>query len=271
MAVWKILFKDIAGGVLTQAADALIWPDEAGYGSDVVRALDETVGDAGFLRKLHLNFSRSPAGSTEDLAVATFHFAKIASDEATNAWVAADYAAIEARFATAWTALKPSWYNNVALTQYRWYRTGPAFPISGPPVRITTVNTPGTDSSYGSLPPQVSPNVSEHTRLRKHWGRFYLPAPSWNVNAASGRLNTTFRTLMSTTWTALYNGCRTDGYIPVVYSKAKPARKTKAGLTLPPQPARAYAVEVLDVDDVWDVIRSRRYGAPTARSTTTLT
>lgn len=269
MAVWKLLFK--GGGVLTQAADALIWPDEAGYGSDVVRALDEAVGDAGYLRKLHVTFSRNPLGSSEDVDVVTFHFAKIASDEATNAWVTGDYTALEALFNTWWTALKPNYSSTTKLHQYRWYKAGPAWPISGPPVRITTPDTAGTHASAGMLPPQCSPNVSEHTRIRKHWGRFYLPAPNVDVSDITARIDATFRVLISTSSTTLYNGARTAGYIPVVYSAAKPARKTKHGLDLPPQAARAYAVEQLVVDDVWDVIRSRRYAAGINIATTTLT
>lgn len=141
MAAWtKILFK--GGGILTQAADALIWPDEAGYGSDVVRALDESVGDSPFLRKLQVSFTRqSSASLAEDVAVCTFHMAKNVSGEPDTNWVTGDYTAAEALYDTWWTAVKAFYGGSTSswtkLKDYRWYRTGPAFPLSGPPVRIT--------------------------------------------------------------------------------------------------------------------------------------
>lgn len=266
MAWYKILFKNT--GVLTQVADALINPDEAGYGSDVVRALDESVGDDSFLRKAHMNFKRT-ATPGEDIEVCTFHLAKNVSGEPSTNWVTADYVAAEARFATFWGAIKVYVRNNITYDQMRWYVTGPSRPVSGPPVRITTVNVAGTGAS-NSMPPQVALNVSEHTRLRKHWGRFYLPLNNGGVDA-NGRAAASTQDAVHTAAVALYNGLRSDGLVPVVYSVAKPARTTKHGIALPAQPARAYAVEALKTDDIYDVIRSRRHQNAVTTSTTVLT
>jgi hypothetical protein len=266
VAWYKILFK--GGGVLTQVADVLINPDEAGYGSDVVRALDESVGEDAFLRKLHVVFKRT-ATPGEDVKVVTFHLAKNVSGEPSTNWVTADFVAAEARFGTWWTALKPFARNNVTLDQYRWYKAGPGWPISGPPVRITSVAVAGTGAS-NSLPPQCAIDVSEHTRVRKHWGRFYLPLNNAGVDA-NGRVHATTQDAVHLASVALYNGLRADSIVPVVWSKAKPARTTKHGIALPPQPARAYAVEALKTDDIFDVIRSRRFDNAVTTSTTVLT
>lgn len=274
MSAWtKILFK--GGGILSQAADALVWPEEAGYGSDVVRALDESVGDSPFLRKLHVSFTRQSSGSmAEDVAVATFHLAKNVSGEPDTNWVTGDYTAAEALFNTWWGTLKTLYGGSTSsftkLRDYRWYRTGPGFPVSGPPVRITVMNT-AASSATQSLPPQVSMNLSEHVLLRKHWGRFYLPAPITTAMDNYGRISsTTITTVLGATVT-LYNGLRTANLIPVVYSVAKPARVTKRGIHLPAQPARAYAVQSIVMDDIADVIRSRRFSTPITRTETALT
>jgi hypothetical protein len=267
MAVpWKLLFK--GGGILTQAADALLWPDQAGYGSDVVRAVDEAPGDPAYLRKLHVVWTRGGgAGRTDDVALCTWHLAKLAGEDYTSNWITADYVAAEARFNTWWAAFKVTYPASTILAQYRWYKSGPAFPVSGPPVRITLPAVAGT-SVASMMPPQVSINVTEKTRIRKSWGRFYLPACAVSVYDADGRHNATN---IGTPTGALYNGLSSDG-IPVhVYSTAKPPRKTKSGADLPASPARALRVESIVCDDIPDVIRSRRYKTATARATVAIT
>lgn len=270
MAVWKILFK--SGGFLTQAADALIWPDQAGYGSDVVRTVDEVVGDPGYLRRLQMVFSRtSTAAIGEDVAICTFDFVKVASDEATNNFLAADYALVESALDTYWGAMKVWWPPTTALKEYRWYVIGPARPLSGPAVRITSKNVAGTGTGTNVLPPQASINVSEHTRIRKHWGRFYLPANLVTASDNYGRPNSTIRGLIHNGAVTAYNACRSGGIFPVVYSEAKPERPKKHGGTLPAAPARAFGVESLVTDDIFDTIRRRRFDTPSARSSTVLT
>lgn len=272
MATWKkIIFK--GAGVISQVADALINPEQAGYGSDVVRALDETVGDVGYLKKLHVVWTRTPpTGGTEDVAVCTFHLARSVGDEPSTNWTAAEYAAAEVRFDTWWGAVKDKFPTWVVLSQYRWYKSGPAWPISGPAVRLTARSVAGTGVGQ-SCPPQVAASVTEVTRIAKSWGRFYLPAVITGVIDGSGRLGATHlngTNGLLTKSVTLYDGLNTDGTPVVVYSAAKPARKTKRGLDLPPQPARALAVESLQVDDTLDVIRSRRYEHGATKTRTNL-
>jgi hypothetical protein len=59
--------------------------------------------------------------------------------------------------------------------------------------------------------------------------------------------------------------------VPVVFCIQKPSRPTAGGGTLPVQAAVAYEVLSLQMDDLADVIRSRRWDTPTIRSVTTLT
>jgi hypothetical protein len=268
---WKLLFK--SSTIASQAADALVWPDEAGFGSDIVRSLDEAVGDAGYLRQLQVTFTRtSSATLSEDVDVCTFHFAKLSAEDFSNAWVTADYAAVETAFDTWWTALKPNFPAGTKLYQYRWYKSGPANPIAGPALRITTKNVAGTGTG-SVVPPQCAESITEVVRIRKHWGRFYLPAMIVGAYDAYGRIAASMfggaGGVLSNTVT-LYNACRTAGVVPVVYSKAKPSRTTKHGTVLPPQPARAYAVDNLQMDDIVDVIRRRRYDTAITKTRTAL-
>jgi hypothetical protein len=268
---WKLLFK--SSTIASQAADALVWPDEAGFGSDIVRALDEVVGDPGFLRQLQVTFTRtSSATLSEDVDVCTFHFTKLSAEDFTNSWVTADYTGIETAFDTWWGAIKSAFPAGTKLHQYRWYKTGPAYPHSGPAVRITTKDVAGTGTG-SVVPPQCAESITEIVRIRKHWGRFYLPAMVVGGYDAYGRIASSMfggaSGLLSATVT-LYNACRTNGTPPVVYSKAKPQRTTKHGVVLPPQPARAYAVDNLQMDDIVDVIRHRRYDTAITKTRTAL-
>jgi len=59
--------------------------------------------------------------------------------------------------------------------------------------------------------------------------------------------------------------------VPVVWSIAKPERPKAGGGTLPAAPAVAYEVTSLQMDNLFDVIRSRRYDVATIKTNTALT
>jgi hypothetical protein len=68
-----------------------------------------------------------------------------------------------------------------------------------------------------------------------------------------------------------YNACRTASLIPVVFSIQKPERDKAGGGTLPAVGAVAYEVVSLQMDDLFDVIRSRRYASAVNKPRTALT
>jgi hypothetical protein len=173
-----------------------------------------------------------------------------------------------------WTAVQDRYRPTTILDQYRWYAVGPEIEEAlgapgrtGPPRRIVDVEIAGTHSTsgVGSLPPQVAVSVTEQTSDPQAWGRFYMPAPAAEWVTTYGRVHSTFHTALANAADTLYEACVTAGAIPVVYSSAKPERETKAGTTLPPKDARALTVDQLQVDDLYDVIRSRRWDAPTLK------
>jgi hypothetical protein len=236
-----------------------------------------TFGDPFELRKLQVLFGRSSGAATpEDDAVITFHLLKLAAGVPSADWTVQNFVDVETAFDTFWNAIKNTQSVNLRLKQLRWYATGPQIDIAlgapgrtGPPRRVVERNLPGTSpfSPPVAMPPQVAISVTEKTAVASAWGRFYLPAPlaTSAVWTGAGRLDPAYQTTLGNAADAFYEACRTAGLPVVVYSAAKPERETKAGLTLPAVAARALTVDQLQVDDLADVIRSRRWNAPLLR------
>jgi hypothetical protein len=219
------------------------------------------------LRKLQVKWGRSSgaAGGTDD-AVTTHHFLRLAAGAPSDAWVAADFLAAESAFGTFWGAVKSHWMPQTVLKQYRWYKVGPSVGTGVPPVRIVDVTTPGT-SVERPAPPQVAISITEKTADVKSWGRFYMPHPAIGSQEieSTARMPTLFQTQLANAADTMYQAFLTASIIGVVYSAAKASRVTKAGATLPAIAARALSVDQIQVDDVYDVIRSRRWNEPLLR------
>ena len=236
------------------------------------------------LRRLQWRLSRAPAGGTsEDQDVCTFHFIKATGGTPGTYVDGTDLPAVETALGTYWGVLKtnmPSWCHS---DQFRWYKDGPAYyelngdgtayiPISAgnPSIRVTEVDVAGS-ASTAALPPQSALTVTERTSSRIHWGRWYLPAPVGAVVDVDGRLASSQVSTMLAAAVSFYNACRAAQMVPVVWSIQKPARKKKNGATLPPAPPVAYEVTSVQMDNLFDVIRSRRYRAATVKTNTALT
>lgn len=222
------------------------------------------------LRKLQVRWGRD-SGDTSgtDDAVTTHHFVKLDGSGPTDDWDAPDFEAAETAFGAFWatSGVKNNFHASVSLKQYRWYRTGPGLVPPLPPVRVVDVDEPGTAaSSPVLLPPQIAVSVTEKVSDPKSWGRFYMPGP---IAAAlipdQGRLNTAIQGAWSDALDVMYEQFVADGIPAVVYSPAKPERLNKALQTLPATEARALTVDQIQVDDVLDVIRSRRWSGALLR------
>lgn len=212
------------------------------------------------LRKLQVVFSRiAPTGVATDPAVCTFHFVNLTNNAPDSTWTDADFVTAEDAFRTAWNGIKNVWTTGTVLDQLRWYKAGSAFtptpPEGNPAVRILEENLPGT-AAVTPCPPQVAISVTERTALRRRWGRFYLPAPSKDACDQHGVLGQGLVDLFVNSFETMYETCRADGIVPVVFS---------------PTVETAYEVEKLQVDNLFDVIRSRRWKAPSIRAVRTLT
>jgi len=220
------------------------------------------------LRKAQIRWGRnSGAAAGTDDAVTTHHFIKVAAGVPSSTWVEADFTGIESAIATFWTTMKTKYDPVYKYLQLRWYKAGPSIVPPQAPVRIIDPNVAGTSTVANSYPPQVASAVTEKTSDPRGWGRFYLPSPAVNNTNANGRWNTPgWITPLADAADIMYEAWITNGTPAVVYSTAKPARPTAGGGTLPATLARALGVTSIQIDDLPDVIRSRRYNEPLLRT-----
>jgi hypothetical protein len=229
-------------------------------------------------RKLQWRFSRAPAGGTvEDVAVFTLHYIKASAPN--GPWDDAnDLPNIESTLNVFWTTIHDQFPAFMRSDQYRWYKDGPAFyelagdgsryiPKGGnAAVRVTEVDSPGLAGNESMMPPQIAMSLTLKTSMRKSWGRFYLPAPAVIACDYDGRIYQASVDKIANAALSLFGSNRAGGYYPSVFSIQKPARLTHDGkLTLPAQDAIAYEVKSVQMDNLFDVIRRRRWDGPTYR------
>lgn len=226
------------------------------------------------LRKLQVSWERTPGtGVPQDAAMCTFHFLNITAGVPDASWITADYTTVEGAFDAYWTAILANYSTEVKLKEYKWRPDGPAFRPFGsslsPTVRITPRAVAGTGSGSQGLPPQVALSVTETTgatfiahdvegvgdQVRNRWGRYYLPAPI-AAGTQWGRVSPALQTAVANAAETFYETCVTAQIVPVVYS---------------PTTGHAWSVQEIHVDDIWDVIRSRRYTTPTSRAPRVIT
>jgi hypothetical protein len=228
------------------------------------------------LRKLTVSWTRTPTtGVVQDADMCTFHFLNLTAGAPDATWTTTDYTTVESAFDALWTSLKPNYLPEVKLSEYSWRADGPAFKPFGsslsPVLRITPRAVLGTGTGGTALPPQCAMSVTEvteahfdvsgvgvpgdtpgtgRTQRRNRWGRFYLPPPI-AVTLTDGRFAATYCSDVSGYVKTAYNACVAGGLIPVMYS---------------PTTGNAWSVTEVHVDDIVDVIRSRRYVTPQTRA-----
>lgn len=218
------------------------------------------------LRKMTAVYTRAEAGvPPQDDAMTTHHFLNITGGVPDATWTDTDYAAVETAFTTFWTAITDRFTNIVTLSELNWRADGPAFKPFGsslqPTLRATARSVAGA-ATGSACPPQVAISVTERTdarftvtdvegvgtQSRNRWGRFYLPQPAVSALVTDGRIANAAATDIADSAETFYEACVTAGLIPVMYS---------------PTTGHAWSVTQLAVDDLADVIRSRRHRTAT--------
>jgi hypothetical protein len=220
------------------------------------------------LRKLTVSWLRA-VGVTpvQDAGMCTFHFLNLTGGDPDATWTTSDYTTVENGFNTLWSYLAGFYTAQTKLGDYTWRPDGPAFKPFGSslsPTLRTAVSSQIAGSGGGeALPPQSAITVTEvtpakytvtdvegvGTQSRNRWGRFYLPAVA-TTHVTSGRVKDTTAEVIATKCQDFYNACVTADLVPVMYS---------------PTTGSAWAVNELHVDDIYDVIRSRRFVTPLSR------
>jgi hypothetical protein len=218
-------------------------------------------------RKVQMSFSfAGGSNGGEDKRVCTFHLLKLAGGSPSDAWAAADFEAAETALDAFWTSIKQRQNGSLRLSQFRWYKAGPSIVPPTEAVRVVERDVPGTSGNTLGLPPQIACAITEKTSSRSAWGRVYIPMSGSQYAGlaqmtADGRFNTDLLTDFANAADTLYEACKAAGIPVVVYSAAKPIRPKKPSGTLPATVARALTVDDIQVDDIPDVIRSRRHGS----------
>lgn len=210
------------------------------------------------LLKVTLVFTRpvdSP-GSTRDAEMTSFYVAKT-NPFASDTFDSGDLDHVRSAVSTMWSGLGHLFSADLQLLEVRYFMAGPAFDHASPLLRLDHFGA-ASGSSGHSLPPQVASTLTFITASRKHWGRMYWPAPGADQMAANGpsagRFLLTFIQEMTAAFATLGGTLASNGLVPVVYSRTGGA---------------ALTITALEMDDVPDVQRRRRFATVGQRSVVT--
>ena len=200
-------------------------------------------GDGVGVRRAVVHFDRTAASVGADDAEIHFDFLNLTGGDPDDTWTDADYENLEGHLDTWFAAIAGKIDHNYKLRQFSWYRFGPGVAAPNPAERVVTRTDAGTLSGF-PLPPQVACSMTLRTGIRRSWGRTYLPGLGLDNAVAGGRLSGTSLTAIVDALAALYEDANGDDFPMVVVSKAH---------------LSVYAIEAVEVDDVLDVIRRRRW------------
>lgn len=227
------------------------------------------------VRRVQVEWSFSDPGILdEDVRVCTFHVAKLSGGLPDSNWLQADFDAVSAELQQWWAVLKDWYSDSLVLSGIKFYKAGPNVVPPQPPVFDQALNVAGLAANQ--TPPQLALSVTEMAGQKKNWGRFYLPAPgvtnSGNTVPTTntfGRPSTEFMTAVIDATDAMYQDAAAVSKVFGVYrphlEANRPTGNPPAPSTLPERPANFQTVDKLQIDDVWDIIRSRRYEQVTLR------
>jgi hypothetical protein len=201
------------------------------------------------------------AGSTaEDVAVTTHHFTS-ADDWPSSAWTAVENA-IKTACALPGSSVRAI---GVKHAEMRWYRAE-GLPKHwehnwGDAHRVTAV-TGYVDGASAMLPPQIALSVTLKTTVRRSWGRFYLPTIGIAGNLA-GRPTSAVVDSTAVAWRDAFNACQAAGLSPGVLGSYETGTIIP---TVKERHPRFLGLRVVQVDNVFDVIRRRRFDITTQRA-----
>lgn len=204
-------------------------------------------------------FNRDGIRAGEDDAAITFHIRQVVeaapdflpvTDEGRDDFVN--------RLSTWWGAINGYVSGQAFMAESRFYDIpdGGPFPNKDPrawmgdPVKTHVWNSPGT-SGNPPLPPQVAASVTLKTAHRKRWGRYYLPCLTTAVLDGKGALLVGAADAMAAATHNLTSRSGTGACL-TVFSRLHWNHEDP---------------QTIQVDDILDVIRRRRYSMPLFRQT----
>lgn len=202
------------------------------------------------VRRAQLRFLRTAPGTfTDDVADMHFDFMNITSGDPDDTWTTTDYTDLEGYLSTWFTSIAGRMSTTHTWQEIRWYRVGTGITPPNPAERVTLTGAGGTASGAMSAP-QNACSITIRNAAPRHWGRTYfpgLPAGAWT---GAGQLGSgTVDDLCGATDALAVSAKTKEFYLG----------------TLCPSLGSFLSAEQIQVDDVSDVIRSRRWRNVTYR------
>lgn len=196
------------------------------------------------VQTIHERVGAAPV--TDDVEVTTTHWRWDGAGDPAES----DFEIVTDRLDSFWDALNPYRVNSISIREHRWY---PAVvpPASPGPAILVTSSIVGPGGGSGVLPPQVASTITFITDVRRRWGRFYIGGINSLQNTTSGRVAADFVSGVADAGEAAF---------------ANTAANWKIQVFGAPTP-NSLPVRQVRVDDVFDIIRSRRYGGALQRET----
>jgi hypothetical protein len=202
------------------------------------------------VRRASLIFDRSAYSPADDDMTMHFDFMNLTGGNPDDTWTTGDYTTLEAALLSFWTTTKVYSDPKTQLREIRWHRAGVGVPKPNPAERtyVLTTMVPGTGTA-GLQVPQVACSITFRTAVRRSWGRTYLPFNGQQANT-QGRLSASTVDTIAGAANTLYGTAAAADFYLVVTSLHLSA---------------ALNVERVEVDDVLDIIRRRRWKHTTYR------
>lgn len=194
------------------------------------------------VRRLSVYLDRTAVEVGMDPAFIHFDILNTTSGSPDDTWITSDYTTCESAFQIAWNTFASYVTNGVKPTQYIWHRIGTGVSKPNPAERTITVALT-TAVGGGTVMPQQASSITFRTGARRNWGRTYLPLGSAGLTSA-GRLGNTAVDAITTTMNGMVTTLATGDFHLVVVSKPL---------------SSSLNVEQVEVDNVPDVIRRRRF------------
>lgn len=229
-------------GAFDLAAQQAATPNYVGATSYATLGSNAAGGGGIGVRRATLLLDRSSASPGDDAATMHFDFLNITGGNPDDTWITADYTTLENLIVT-WqgsvAAYMPAYVN---MTRILWHRVGPGIPKPNPAERILDFGVVHAGSATGINAPQVATTITLRTGLRKHWGRTYMPLGQ--TLSTSARVPAATQTAIVNATLTLLRGAASNDFHPVVVTT---------------NPDGAAGIEYVEVDDVPDVQRRRRW------------
>lgn len=196
------------------------------------------------VRRVELIFDRDPPGTvTDDVAEVHFDFMNLTGGHPDDTWTTTDFTTLETAILNWHAAIQSVLTSGQTFREMRWYRVGTGVAPPNPAARVTPVGASGSSAS-AAMPPQCAISITQKTARRKQWGRIYVPGCTEAAVGAQGSINPTVVDQFGLATHNLGTAAAGHEFYMGVLSKV-------AG--------SFFTTEHVQVDDVWDVIRSRRW------------